>query len=148
MTLFTLPRSSLSSLAARRIEAAAMAYAREAARPKWRGRPCIHGLAECTGARWVWRRPTIEGLHGSPRFAVIRDILLSVAIEHGLTVADLKGSSHSRPAVIARHEACYRLYKAGLSTTQIGRALGGRDHTTALHGIRRHRERMAERGET
>jgi chromosomal replication initiation ATPase DnaA len=30
-----------------------------------------------------------------------------------------------------------------LSTPQIGRALGNRDHTTVLHGIKRHEKRLA-----
>jgi chromosomal replication initiator protein len=33
-----------------------------------------------------------------------------------------------------------------LSLPQIGRALGGRDHTTVMHGVRKHESRMLAAG--
>jgi hypothetical protein len=71
-----------------------------------------------------------------------RAILEDVATRHDLTVADL--ISDARPNRIAhpRQEAMYLMVAAQRwSTPQIGRVLGGRDHTTVLTGVRRHAER-------
>ena len=48
----------------------------------------------------------------------------------------------------ARHEAMYRLRHElrKPSYPLIGKWLGGLDHTTVLHGVRRHAERLAEEG--
>jgi hypothetical protein len=68
-------------------------------------------------------------------------IKIEVAAKHGLTVAELMGHSHRRGIVAARQEASYRAAaETKLSYPQIGRLLN-RDHTTILHGIRRHAER-------
>lgn len=72
-------------------------------------------------------------------------ILKEVATKHDCLVRDLKSDHRRRALVIARHEACWRLYReADLSLPRIGRFLGNRDHTTILHGIRQHEKRMAE----
>lgn len=66
-------------------------------------------------------------------------IIAEVARKHGLKVADLKGPRRNRPYVRARQEAMYRCYReTDNSLPAIGRAFGNRDHTTVLHGIRRH----------
>lgn len=70
-------------------------------------------------------------------------IVSRVAEKHGLTVADLKGvrrgQCYSRP----RQEAMWEMMQTGKwSTTRVGMFLGGRDHTTVLHGVRAHERRM------
>jgi hypothetical protein len=65
--------------------------------------------------------------------AVVND----VAIEHGLSVDDIIGRDRSIHVARARHVAMFKLRQIGLSTPVIGKMLGGRDHTTVLHGIRR-----------
>ena len=70
-------------------------------------------------------------------------VLDEVAAKHGLTVADLKAKRATRDYSWPRQEAMYRLHKElGISSTVTGRILGGRDHTTVMHGARRHAERM------
>lgn len=70
-------------------------------------------------------------------------ILREVSDKHGISIIDIKSDRRSVPLVRARHEAMYRMSKETLlSYPQIGRRLGGKDHTTVLHGARRHRERM------
>lgn len=69
-----------------------------------------------------------------------RTIVREVAKKHGLAPAHLRGISRRAIIVRGRQEAYYRLYTEcpDLSMPQIGRYLGGRDHTTVLHGIRAH----------
>ena len=77
-------------------------------------------------------------------YHAIADIITEVASHYGFTVAMMIGDRRSRPLVLARHLAYWRAAReTGASLTAIGRAFGDRDHTTILHGIRRHEERMA-----
>jgi len=72
-------------------------------------------------------------------------IIREVALEYGLTPNDLK--SHRRDAYVceARFKAIYRMRQETLmSLPMMGRALGGRDHTSALHALRTYQERMRD----
>jgi chromosomal replication initiation ATPase DnaA len=77
------------------------------------------------------------------------EIARRVACEHGLTVADLKGPRRTRNLAHPRQQAMSEMYGEMTehghrwSLPQIGLFLGGRDHTTVLHGVRRHALRMA-----
>lgn len=67
------------------------------------------------------------------------DILAEIALRHGLDVRDLKGPCRDRRLAWPRQEACYEIRRrTRFSLPQIGDVLGGRDHTTILHGIRAH----------
>lgn len=95
--------------------------------------------------------PAITGVFGSSSFSVQRfilatskrrmspEILNEVAREYGLHVADLKGPRRFRPLVLPRQIAMWRLHRErpDLSLPAIGRIMGGRDHTTALHAVRK-----------
>ncbi|HEV7345489.1 MAG TPA: helix-turn-helix domain-containing protein [Devosia sp.] len=71
-------------------------------------------------------------------------ILREVCSKHEVTKAELTGGQRGRAIVLARQEASYRLKKeTTLSLPQIGRKLGGRDHTTILHAVRRHAALLA-----
>lgn len=87
------------------------------------------------------KRPVlIPSLCRPDTLAVVR----SVADKYSLSPCDLFGPSARRPVAYARHEAMAAVRDMGrLSYPQIGRVFGGRDHTTVLAGIRRHRARMA-----
>lgn len=68
----------------------------------------------------------------------------AVAKARGVSFAEMIGERRSAYLVRTRQEAMWLLKeKCGLSLPQIGRILGGRDHTTILHGIRRHVRRLA-----
>jgi len=72
------------------------------------------------------------------------NIAQDVCIIHGITVEELRGSSRKVRFSFARKEFCY-LVKASMkekSYPEIGRWLGGRDHTTVLHLARRWKERL------
>lgn len=65
-----------------------------------------------------------------------------VAAKHGLSCADLVGSSLRRPILFARQEAMAACYDAGLgSWPEVGAHFGAREHTSALRGARQHRLR-------
>ena len=64
-------------------------------------------------------------------------ILIEVALDHGFTVADLRGRRRCNTLVAARREAMCRLYLETQATLpQIGCWIG-KDHTTVLHGLRK-----------
>ncbi len=63
------------------------------------------------------------------------DILAAVAAHYGLELGDLTGPRRSREIAIARQVAMYLARElTEMSLPQIGQALGGRDHTTVMHG--------------
>lgn len=85
----------------------------------------------------------------TPARRSMRSILDEVAAKYGLTVEQLR--SHGQPGdrdwyvAHPRQEAMWMMWQQEhLSLPRIGRFLGGRDHTTILHGCRAHEKRMAE----
>lgn len=65
-------------------------------------------------------------------------ILAAVASAYGVTVAALQSPRREKRFVWPRHVACYLCREfTSLSTSQIGRILGGRDHTTVMHAVKR-----------
>ena len=66
-----------------------------------------------------------------------------------LSTGDLMSKSRSRPLTQARHIAMYLMREnTGLSLMKIGEIFGGRDHTTALHGIKKVEADMRARDTT
>lgn len=72
-------------------------------------------------------------------------ILYDVATRHNMTVQEMIGKDRRPRYIRARQEAMYLLRQAGYSYPQVGRFVGGRDHTTALHGERQHAARITGR---
>lgn len=62
-------------------------------------------------------------------------VIAAVADYYGVTADDLKGKRRDREFVYPR-QVCMRLLRQRftLSLTEIGKLLGGRDHTTVMHG--------------
>ena len=76
------------------------------------------------------------------------EIIYRVAQKHGVSVADLKGQCRKHMFVRARQEAAYEIREQrGLSLPQISKMLGDRDHTSILHGIKRHTAFLAKQAE-
>lgn len=85
----------------------------------------------------------------------LQEVAFVVACKHGVPVAALRAPSsvaNSRIDAIAipRHEAFWlarqQLRPDGspkYSLPMVGRFFGGRDHSTVLYGVRRHRDRLA-----
>lgn len=78
----------------------------------------------------------------------IRSLVETVAQRHGFTAHDLMSpqgkGSRLRPMAHARQEAMWVVMNAypAMSRVRCGK-LFNRDHTTVLHGVRKHEARMA-----
>lgn len=67
-----------------------------------------------------------------------RTMLTEVAKAHNMTLHDMLGPRRARQFVLARREAMWTLFsKTRLSVSWIAEKMG-RDHTTIIHGLRRH----------
>jgi chromosomal replication initiator protein len=76
-------------------------------------------------------------------------ILEESAKYFGLSVDDLVSPNRSRPLTTARHVAMYLMREcSGQSLVKIGETFGGRDHTTARHGILKIEKDMRARSTT
>lgn len=70
-------------------------------------------------------------------------ILRGVADAFGLKVTDLTGHSRLRQAAWPRRVAMLLARElTGLTTTEIGEALGGRDHSTVIHALKKARQEL------
>ena len=67
----------------------------------------------------------------------VRFVIMVSATALGVSEDDLVSHHRHRPLVDARHIAMRAARLGGHSTPVIGRAFGGRDHTTVLHACRR-----------
>lgn len=73
-----------------------------------------------------------------------RDLIATVALAFDISAAELIGQSRMRHIVLARQAAAWVLRKSSpLSLEEIGRLLGGRDHTTIIHSLAQVERRMA-----
>lgn len=72
-----------------------------------------------------------------------REIVGLVAKHYDVSVADLQGRGRSKEIVAPRQVAMYLIREeTGSSLLEIGAELGGRDHTTVMHGISKISEQM------
>lgn len=69
--------------------------------------------------------------------AAVKTCVAITALRWGITVDELTGSSRRREVIDARHVAASAARFCGATYPLIGRALGGRDHTTAMHAVSR-----------
>ncbi len=80
-------------------------------------------------------------LRSQERKVNIEAIQQVVAEEFRLRLADLKARNNSRKVVYPRQVAMYLARElAGASLPEIGRAFGGKHHTTVLHSVEKIRE--------
>lgn len=72
----------------------------------------------------------------------VREILAEVAEEHHMPVSQLLSKSRTNRLSRARWRAMYRIFTecTHVSYPEMGRRMGGLDHTTCLHGVRRYCE--------
>ncbi len=92
--------------------------------------------------RWHLARKAFHNAGmGRPR-QTMDEIIEEVASKHGLRPADLLGPRRTKVFVLPRHEAMYRIAaeRSDLSYPRIA-AYFDRDHTTVLHGVRKHAKR-------
>lgn len=82
----------------------------------------------------------IVALEATPAVARIIDAVCEVT---GLQRTQIVGHRRFREFIDARHCACWlATERTTYSYPRIGRALGGRDHTTVMHAARRWRQRL------
>lgn len=79
----------------------------------------------------------------SPPPPSLQAIIADVAARHRVSVEELRGPSRHRYLIIPRQEFFYEAHRHGKSYPQAAAFCGGRDHTTALHGKRRHEARLS-----
>lgn len=80
----------------------------------------------------------IDGRYAGLHRPMPERILDAVAAATGVGVPALRGRQRTRPVARARHAAYWMLAQhTSLSLPAIGARLGGRDHTSVLHGLRR-----------
>jgi chromosomal replication initiator protein len=91
------------------------------------GQPITSELAE----------QALEDLLPQAEAEIPPDVILEESARYfGLSVQDLISPNRSRPLTTARHVAMYLMREcSGQSLVKIGDTFGGRDHTTARHGI-------------
>jgi chromosomal replication initiation ATPase DnaA len=71
-----------------------------------------------------------------------RSILIQTALKYGLTIDDLTGRSREARIAHPRQEAMWRMkHETPMSYPAIGRRLN-RDHSTVLHGVKAHQQRL------
>ena len=71
--------------------------------------------------------------------SVMEDAIINaVALVFGVSIEALKGSGRTRRVSMARHAAMYLLREllSELTLKDVGGLLGGKDHTTVIHGVR------------
>ncbi|HET7486511.1 MAG TPA: helix-turn-helix domain-containing protein [Acidimicrobiales bacterium] len=136
---------------ARRLPAAVIEAAHDAAVAAWQLR---HGLSDAfpaVGGEWhpagdpfSTPSPTAPQPTSGPAKEA-DEAIAAVAAAFGIAPEELLGPRRTRRVVDARQVSMYVLRELGLSYPAIGAALGGRDHTTAMHAVAQVRARMAER---
>jgi chromosomal replication initiator protein len=73
----------------------------------------------------------------------MREAVTLIAKKHGVTVNDIMAPRRAKVIVAARHEAIhYVKAHTTWSTPQIGKFFGGIDHTTVLHAVKKHNQRL------
>ncbi len=78
--------------------------------------------------------------HATP-FSIIAE---TVCAARHLTLQDIQSPKRNRRFVNARFEVCWLVrHYTDLSTPEIGKALGGRDHTSVLNAFERQEQRVA-----
>ena len=77
---------------------------------------------------------------------VTTDTIMAMTAEFfGFTIAQLSGTSKSRPITHARQIAMYLCRElTDLSLPKIGSRFGGRDHTTVMHSVKKIDTKMGE----
>lgn len=79
----------------------------------------------------------------------VNDIIKTVANYYSVKVTDLKGERRTKGVVIPRQIAMYLMYEMTETPyMSIGELMGGRDHTTIMHGVQKVGEEMLQEVKT
>lgn len=78
----------------------------------------------------------VDSVGMTPRQANLLEIE-AIAKEHCFTVEDILGPRKFKHLVTVRRKCIVMLREKGYSTTEIGRIMGGRDHSTICHALQK-----------
>ncbi len=80
----------------------------------------------------------ILSIHDDPASISLEEIQKLASEHYDIKISELKSKGRSKPVVIARQVAMYLIKKhLDKSLVDIGRAFGGRDHTTVISAVRK-----------
>lgn len=90
-------------------------------------------------------RDALMGIVSDKARALTADAIVKAVAEYfGLKPADLKGQSRTQAVAYPRQVAMYLCRRhTSASSTDVGQALGGKDHTTVLNAVNKIKERMS-----
>jgi len=110
--------------------------------------PEIEALTQRVQRLEVIVAPIMPEMLGRPQAGSMRLLVECAARRLGVSVAEFMGPARVMPLAAVR-QACFGMLRRheGRSLAQIGRYFGGRDHTTVMHGIKAHQERMQRQPE-
>lgn len=104
----------------------------------WKGKPYL-------SVAWgVEAKPPRQEPEPEPKvYPSVFHIMGVVAAEFGVSLTDMQSARRTKELVTPRHVAAYLAKKLTLhSLPAIGRMMGGRDHTTILHAVRKTEKTM------
>jgi len=78
----------------------------------------------------------VDSLGMTPRQANMLEIE-AIAKSHCFTLEDILGPRKFKHLVAVRRKCIVMLREKGYSTTEIGRIMGGRDHSTICHALQK-----------
>lgn len=95
------------------------------------------------------RAKVLDRVHrvGEPPTVDPEAIAVRIACDYHVTVCDLKGPRRHKTIATARKALYAALRATGMSFPEIGRFVGGRDHTTVIYGVRSFEEQVRRRQE-
>ena len=97
----------------------------------------LNAIQKAIDGNWSGDEPATNGDDKS-----LREIITETATWHGFNYGDLIGKRRFTPVVWARQEAMWRcVAETSHTLPEIGRAFGGKDHTTVICGVRSHARR-------
>lgn len=70
------------------------------------------------------------------------DIITVICSYYSIKTTQLKGVKREASLVRSRHICMYLLKEVGLTYAEVGNLLGGRDHTTIMHGVEKIRSQL------
>ncbi|HNU76094.1 MAG TPA: chromosomal replication initiator protein DnaA [bacterium] len=77
----------------------------------------------------------------------VNEILKAVCLYYSVKIQDIKGKRRHKELVLPRQVAMYLMKEiTDIPFMSIGELLGGRDHTTVMHGVNKIQEEIAETG--
>lgn len=93
--------------------------------------------------------PVLNGSHNRPYAPAWKEIIAQVLDAHHLPRRALEHSNRDASIVAARHEVCFRLRsELFMSWPEVARRAGLTNHTSAIHGYRKHERRVSGEGTT